>query len=134
MFFYFILNKKALESESGVHVTLDLCVHAWITAFHLDCSVTGNQPRPVVRVAHVALTMTEKVEQCICIYVLPGTWALMLRNLWYDIQKTFGNEAMGHTQVKEWTSVESDEHSRGSSTSRNNLMIETVPSVMLNNW
>jgi len=29
------------------------------------------------------------------------------------IQKAFGNEAMGRTQVKEWMSVESDEHSGG---------------------
>jgi len=45
-------------------------------------AVTGNQPKSVVvHVARVALMMTEKVEQCICIYVLPETWALMLRDL-----------------------------------------------------
>jgi hypothetical protein len=40
------------------------------------------KPKPVVVcVARVALTMTEKVEQGICIYTLPETWALMLTNL-----------------------------------------------------
>jgi hypothetical protein len=53
----------------------------------------------------------------------------------YDItQKAFGNEAMGHKQVKEWTSVNTDEHSEGSSTSRNNLMTDTVHSAMLHSW
>jgi hypothetical protein len=78
--------------------------------------------------------MTKKVEQRICIYIFPETWALMLRDLYDMIQKAFGNEAMGHTPVKEWTSVESDEHSGGSLTSRNKLMIDTVHSAMLDNW
>ena len=58
---------KALGEGSGAHVTLDFCVHAWIIAFHLDGSVAGNQPKPVVSVVHVTLTMTKKVEQHICI-------------------------------------------------------------------
>jgi hypothetical protein len=56
------------------------------------------------------------------------------------IQKTFGNEAMGRMQVKEWfrqlkegrISVKSDEHTRRLSMSRNQEM--TVCSIMLGNW
>jgi hypothetical protein len=52
------------------------------------------------------------------------------------IQKTFGNEAMGHTHVKEWfrlfkegwTSVESDECA---GMSRNQLMIDKEGSAMM---
>jgi hypothetical protein len=56
------------------------------------------------------------------------------------IQKTLGNEAMGHMQVKEWfqftegrTSVESDEHSGRPSMSRNQMMIDKVHSAILDN-
>ena len=107
-------------------VTLDLCVHACITASHLDCSVTGQN------LLCVALVMSESVEQCICI-----TFCQKLANLCsetYDmIQKAFGNEAMGHMLVKEWMSVKSDEHSGGSLTSRTKLMIDKVCSAMLDN-
>jgi hypothetical protein len=50
------------------------------------------------------------------------------------IQKAFGNEAMGHTQVKEWRSVKNNEHLGRSPTSRNQLMIYKGCSVMLDNW
>jgi hypothetical protein len=57
------------------------------------------------------------------------------------IQRGFGNKAMGHTQVKEWfrwlkerwMSVESDERSGRPYTSRKQLMIDKVHSVMLGN-
>ena len=57
------------------------------------------------------------------------------------IQKGFGNEALGCTQIKEWfrwckegrTSVESDEHSGRPATGRNQLMIDKVHSAMLDN-
>ena len=57
------------------------------------------------------------------------------------IQKGFGNEALGCTQIKEWfrwckegrTSVESDEHSGRPATGRNQLMIDKVHFSMLDN-
>ena len=61
----------------------------------------------------------------------------------YDtIQKAFGKEAIGHTQVKERfrlfkegrTSVESDECSERPSMSRNQLMSDEVHSVVLDDW
>ena len=76
--------------------------------------------------------MTESVEQCICITFCQKLGHLCSET--YDMfQKAFGNEAMGRTQVKDWTSVKSDEHSGGFSTSRNKLMIDKVCSVMLDN-
>ena len=49
-------------------MTLDLCVHVGIIASCSDCLVTGNQPKPVVVcVMSVALMVTKKVEQHICI-------------------------------------------------------------------
>ena len=58
--------------------------------------------------------------------VLPETYDM--------IQKTFGNEAAGRTQIKAWfrwfkeerTSVASDERSGMPTMSRNSLMIDTV--------
>jgi len=55
------------------------------------------------------------------------------------IQKAFGNEAMGHIQVKEWfrlfkegqALVESDEHSERPSTGRYQLMIDKVHYVVV---
>jgi len=55
------------------------------------------------------------------------------------IQKAFGNEAMGHTQVKEWirpfkegrASLESDQCSGRPSTRRYQLMIDKVHSAVL---
>jgi hypothetical protein len=57
------------------------------------------------------------------------------------IQKAFGNEAMGCTQIKEWCrrckegrmSVEIDEHSGRPSRSRNQLMIDKVCFSLLDN-
>jgi hypothetical protein len=90
----------------------------------LDCSVTVNQPNPVA--VHVALTMTEKVEQHICMQFCQKLGHLCSET--YDmIQKTFGHEAMGHIQAKEWfrwfkkgqMSVQSAECSDRPSMSRN---------------
>jgi AraC-like DNA-binding protein len=84
--------------------------------------------------------MTEKVEQHICIKFCQKVGHSSSET--YDIiQKAFGNEAMGCTQVKEWfrhfkegwTSAESDEHSGRPSTSRNQVMIDKVLSAMLDN-
>ena len=91
LYFFFILNKRALEAESGVHVILDLCAHAWIIASCSDCSVNGNQPKHVVTcVTRVALMMTEKAEQDICI-----TFCQKLGHSCSEtcnmIQKAFGN-------------------------------------------
>jgi hypothetical protein len=55
------------------------------------------------------------------------------------IQKASGNEALGHTEVKEWftlfkegqTSVESDERSGRPSTVRYQLMFDKVHSAVL---
>jgi hypothetical protein len=89
---------------------------------------------------HFALMMTQKVEQHMRIqfcqklgHSCSGTHDM--------IQKTFGNQALGHTQVKkwyrrfkeEWMSVESDEHSGMPSISRNKLMIDKVNSAVLDN-
>jgi len=48
-----------------------------------------------------ALTMTKKVEQHICIKFCQkhGHSCSVTYN---TIQKAFGNEAVGHTEVKEW--------------------------------
>jgi hypothetical protein len=62
----------------------------------------------------------------------------------YDIvQKSFGNEAMGYTQVKEWfwhfiegvqfSSVDGDECSGRRSMMWNQMMINKVHSAMLEN-
>jgi hypothetical protein len=60
----------------------------------------------------------------------------------YDIiKKAFGNEAMGHTHVKEWfrlfkegqMSVENDALSESPSVSRNQLMIDNVRTAVLDN-
>jgi hypothetical protein len=67
---------------------------------------------------HVALTMTKKVEQHICIKFCQKLGHSCSET--YDmIQKAFGNDTMGHTQVEEWFRwfkegwmlVESDESS-----------------------
>jgi len=45
--------------------------------------------------------MTKKVEQCICIKFCHKRGHSCSET--YDmVQKAFGNEAMGYTQVKEW--------------------------------
>jgi hypothetical protein len=121
-YFYFHLNKKALGARSGVHMTLDLRAHAWIISSGSDCSVTGNQPKSVVvHVVHIALTMTTKVEQHICIKFCQK----LEHSETYDMtQKASGNDTMGCTQVGEWFRwfkegwmlVESDESSWRSST------------------
>jgi hypothetical protein len=57
------------------------------------------------------------------------------------IQKTFGNEATGRTQIKAWfrwfkeerTSVASDERSGMPTMSRNSVMIDTVRYAVLDN-
>jgi AraC-like DNA-binding protein len=84
--------------------------------------------------------MAEKVQRCNCIkfcqklgYSCSGTHNIF--------QKTFGSEAIGHTQVNEWcrclkegrTSVEGDEHSGRPSMSRNQLIIDKVHFVMRDN-
>jgi len=88
----------------------------------------------------MCVTLTsKKVEQHICI-----TFYQKLGHSYSEtcdlIHKAFGNEAMGHTQIKEWfrqlkvgwTSVESDECSGRPSASRNQLMM-TQCSAMLDN-
>jgi len=84
--------------------------------------------------------MTEKVEQHICIkFCQKHGHSCSVTNIYDMIQKTSGNEEMGHTQVKEWlwlfkegqTSVESDERSGRPSTGRNQLMIDKVHSAVL---
>ena len=75
-----------------------------------------------------ALTITEKAEQHICTKFCQkhGHSCSETSNM---IQKAFGNEAMGHTQVMEWfrlfkegqTSAESDERSGRPSTGRKQL-------------
>lgn len=90
--YFFLFNKKALGARSGKRVTLDLCAHACITASRSNCSAAGTQPKPVVvHVMCVALMMTEKVEQSICIkfcqklgHSHSETYNMM--------QKAFGNE------------------------------------------
>jgi len=84
--------------------------------------------------------MTKKVEKHICIRFckkLGHSYAAT-----YDvIQKAFGNEVLGCTQIKEWvrwckegrTSVENDEHSGRPSTNRNQLMFARVRFSMLDN-
>ena len=137
---FFFLNKKVTGARSGARVTVDLRAYAWIIASHLDCSVTGNQPKPVVWGVCVAFTMTETAEQSICIKYCQKLGHSCSEN--YDmIQKAFGNKAMGRTRIKEWfkqfkegwTSVESDKSSGSLSTSRNQLMIDKVHSAMLDN-
>jgi transposase len=84
--------------------------------------------------------MTEKVERRICIKFLQKLGHSCSETC-DVIQKAFGNEAMGRRQVKEWfrrfkerrTAAESDERSGRPSTTRNQIMIDKVRSVMLDN-
>jgi hypothetical protein len=84
--------------------------------------------------------MTEKVEQRSCIKFCQKLGHSYSET--YDIiEKAFGNEAMGRTQVKVWfrwfkegqTSIESDECSGRPSTSRNPVMIDKEHSAVLDN-
>ena len=129
---FFLVNKKALGVGNGGPMTLDLHVHAWILASCLDCSIAGNYPKLlVVRVGCVTSIMTQKFEQRIFVKFCHKLGHSSSET--YDmIQKAFGNEAMGYTQVKEWfcsskegqTSVQSDEFSGRSSIKWNQMMIE----------
>jgi hypothetical protein len=66
------------------------------------------------------------------------SWAMCLHDI---LPETFGNEAMGCTQFKEWFKwfkerrllVQSDEHSGRPSMGRNQLMIDKVCSAVLDN-
>ena len=137
----FLLNKKVLEARSGKRMTLDLHAHAWILASPADCSIAGNRPKPAaVPVVHTAFTMTEKVEQHICIKLCQKLGHSYSET--YDmILKASGTDTMGHTQVEEWfrwfkegrMSVEGDERSGRPSTSRNQLTIDKMCSTMLDN-
>jgi len=83
-------------------MTLDLQAHALIIASGSDCSVAGHQPKFVAaHIVDIALTMTKKVEQHICIKFCQklGHSCSETYNM---IQKAFGNDTMGRTQVKEW--------------------------------
>ena len=56
-----------------------------------------------------------------------------------EIQQAFGNEAMGTTQIKEWynrfkdgrTSVESEARSGRPSTSRNEIVVDQVSTLLM---
>jgi hypothetical protein len=80
--------------------------------------------------------MTECVEQRYCITFCQklGDFKAIRK-----IQQTFGDDAMGATQIKEWfnhfkdgrTLADSDQHYRRPSTSRNANVIENVRSLIL---
>ena len=78
-------------------VALDVRVYARIIATCCDCAVAASQPKPVV----VRVTMTGKVDQCICMKFCQNL-GHSCSETYNMIQKTFGNQAMGRTQVKEW--------------------------------
>jgi hypothetical protein len=114
-----------------------LCIHdllhsAWIAEL---LAVIQN----VLCESCVTLTMTKKVEQCICIRFCQQHGQSCSET--YDvIQKGLGDEEVGRTQL-EWcrwfmeglTSFKSEECSRRPSMSRNQLMIDRMHSAMLNN-
>ena len=82
--------------------------------------------------------MTEKLEQRYCIKFCVKLGDSQVETI-RKIQQAFGNEAMGTTQIKEWynrfkdgrTSVESEAHSGRPSTSRNEIVIDQVRTLLM---
>jgi hypothetical protein len=84
--------------------------------------------------------MTEHVEQQYCIKFCQKLGDSKVETI-RKIQQAFSDDAMGATQIKEWfnrfkddrTLVDSDQHSRRPSTSRNANVTENVRSLILEN-
>jgi len=82
--------------------------------------------------------MTEKLEQRYCIKFCVKLGDSQVETI-RKIQQAFGNEAMGTTQIKEWynrfkdgrTSVESEARSGRPSTSRNEIVIDQVRTLLM---
>jgi histone-lysine N-methyltransferase SETMAR len=82
--------------------------------------------------------MTERLEQQYCIKFCQKLGDSQAETI-QKIQRVFGEDAMGITQIKEWyniftdghTSVESDAHSGRPSTSRNDELIDQVRALVM---
>ena len=82
--------------------------------------------------------MAEKLEQRYCIKFCVKLGDSQVETI-RKIQQAFGNEAMGTTQIKEWynrfkdgrTSVESEARSGRPSTSRNEIVIDQVRTLLM---
>ena len=95
-----------------------------------------------VYAAHVALLfsakMTERLEQRYCIKFCQKLGDSQVETI-RKIQRVFGDDAMGITQIKEWynrfkdgrTSVESDARSGRPSTSQNDELIDQVWTLVM---
>src|SRR5215468_1578626 len=82
--------------------------------------------------------MTERLEQRYCIKFCQNLGVSQVETI-RKIQRVFGDDAMGITQIKEWynrfkdgrTSVESDARYGGPSTSRNDKLIDQVRALVM---
>jgi len=76
-------------------------MHELLPSVRISQLLAISQNRFLCMLVCVALTMTEKTEQCICIKFCQkhGHSCTETYNM---IHKAFGNESLGRTQVKKW--------------------------------
>jgi histone-lysine N-methyltransferase SETMAR len=82
--------------------------------------------------------MTEQLKQRYCVKFCQKLGDSQEETIW-KVQRVFGDDAMGITQIKEWynrfkdgrTSVESDARSGWLSTSRNDELIDQVRTLVM---
>jgi len=113
--------------------------HKLQVAAFAQLAVVGRGSKTSVYIIAI-FTMCESTEQCICIKFCfkIGKTATETYKL---LQQTYGEDAMGHTQVFDWfrrfkegrTSVESDPRSGRPSTSRNEEIIAKVSTTVCSN-